>query len=131
MNGSTIPVQVPTRGTESICIVALPVLRRGQPDGGESCIVLESGPIRSLVAKLPQHLSLAVHEFRAASNDRCEQGYRRVCAKLLPDVVTPEVHQNSRSYMCVSVSEFSGPTTVSLQPTTFRWVVTRITATCK
>ena len=39
------------RGTESICIVASPVLRRRQLDCGESCIVLESGPTR--IALLP------------------------------------------------------------------------------
>ena len=54
-------------GTESTCIVALPVLRRGHPDGGKCCIVLESRPTHSLVAKLPQHLSLAVHELCAAN----------------------------------------------------------------
>ena len=48
-------------------------------DGGESCIVLESGPTRSLVAKLPQ---LVVREFRAAGEERCKQGYGRMCAKL-------------------------------------------------
>ena len=34
----------------SVCIVASPTLHRGHSDGGESCIVLESGPTRSLVA---------------------------------------------------------------------------------
>ena len=86
MNG---PTQVPTPDaqlaagcTESICIVALPVLRRGQPDGRESCIVLESGPTRRLVARLPQRSSLAIREFRSASKVRCEQCYGRVFAKL-------------------------------------------------
>ena len=47
------------RGTESTCIVALPVLCRGQPGGGESCIVLET--------LFPQCSSLAVCKFHAAT----------------------------------------------------------------
>ena len=68
----------------SVCIVALPTLHRGQSDGGESCIVLESGPTRSLVAKLLQCLSLVVREIHIhdAGEELCEQGYRRVCVKL-------------------------------------------------
>ena len=45
-------------------------------------IVLESRPTRSLVGKLPQRSSIAVREFRAASEERCEQGNGRVFAKL-------------------------------------------------
>ena len=68
----------------SVCIVASPMLHRGQSDGGESCIVLESGPTRSLVAKLPQCSSLVIRELhvRDACKELCEQGYRRVCVKL-------------------------------------------------
>ena len=69
-------------GTESTCIVASPVLRQGQPNGGEGCIVLESGPTRTLVAKLPQCLLLEVCEFRAASEEHCKRGYGWVGAKL-------------------------------------------------
>ena len=58
-------------------------------------IVLESRPTRSLVGKLPQRSSLAVREFRAASEERCEQGYGRVFAKLRHIVA----HQNDRSYV--------------------------------
>ena len=54
-------------GIDSTCIVASPVLRLDQPDGGKRCIVLESGPTRSLVAKLPQRSSLSVREFRTAN----------------------------------------------------------------
>ena len=68
----------------SVCIVALPTLHRGQPDGGESCIVLESGLTRSLIAKLLQCSSLVVRELHVhdAGEELCEQGYRRVCVKL-------------------------------------------------
>ena len=64
-------------------IVASPVLCRGQPDCGESCIVLESGPTRSLVANFPKCSSLVVCKFRTAGEERCERGYGRVCAKPL------------------------------------------------
>ena len=39
---------------KSTCIVGSSVLRRGQPDGGEDCIMLQSGLTHSLVAKFPQ-----------------------------------------------------------------------------
>ena len=45
----------------------------------QSCIILENGLSRSLVAKLLQCSSLAVREFCAASEERCEGCYRQVC----------------------------------------------------
>ena len=67
LNGSTISTQAPIPDAKLVARVyqidlhcRLPVLRQGQPDGRESCIVLESGPTRSLVAKLPTRLSLVV-----------------------------------------------------------------------
>ena len=42
---------------------SLPILRRDQPNGRESCIILESRPTCSFVSKPPQDSSLAVHEF--------------------------------------------------------------------
>ena len=41
----------------------------------ESCIALESGPSRSLIATFTQRSSLAVGEFLT---ERCEQGYEQV-----------------------------------------------------
>ena len=51
--------------------------------------MLQSGPT---VASLPSFHTvqslLAVHEYRAAGEEHCEQGNERVCAKpLMPDVV--------------------------------------------
>ena len=46
-------------GTEWTYIVGSFVIRRGQPDSGESCIVLQSGPTCSLVAKFLQHSVVA------------------------------------------------------------------------
>ena len=42
------------------------MLCRGQPDGGKSCTMLESGATRSLFAKFLQCSLLAVREFCAA-----------------------------------------------------------------
>ena len=58
-----------SRATEPTCIVALPVLDRGQPDGREHYITLESRPTNSLVAKLPQHSSFALCEFYITSEE--------------------------------------------------------------
>ena len=46
-------------GTESTSIVGSSVLHQGQLDSGEGCIMLQSGPTHSLVAKLPQRLVVA------------------------------------------------------------------------
>ena len=73
--------KVSCRGTQLTFIVALLVLHRGQPDRGESYIVVGSGPICSRVDKLLQCSLLSVSKFRIASKKRCEQGYGWVCAK--------------------------------------------------
>ena len=62
------------KGTKSTCIVALPVLGRGQPEGGESCIVLESGPTRSLVTKLTR---ISYLQARNAANEATSRRVRR------------------------------------------------------
>ena len=66
LNGSTISTQGPTSdaklaaiGTKSTCIVGLSVICRGQPDSGESCIVLQSRLTCSLIAKFPQRSVVA------------------------------------------------------------------------
>ena len=41
---------------------------------GENCFVLQSRQICSLFANFPQRLLLAVCEFRAAGEERCQQG---------------------------------------------------------
>ena len=46
--------KVSCHGTESTCIISSSVIRRGQPDFGESCIMLQSGLTRSLDEKFPQ-----------------------------------------------------------------------------
>ena len=47
--------KVSCHGTEWTCIVGSFMICWGQPDSGESFIVLQSKPTRSLVAKFPQH----------------------------------------------------------------------------
>ena len=61
LNGSTIhpECEVSCHGTESICIISSSVIRRGQPNSGESCITLQSGLTRSLDAKFPQRSVIA------------------------------------------------------------------------
>ena len=58
LNGSTIPMQGPTPDAKLAArvyrIVASSVLHQGQPDSGESSVVLQSWPTRSLVAKFLQ-----------------------------------------------------------------------------
>ena len=61
LNGSTILCKDPPQmqswllgGTELTCIIASSVLPWCQPDRGESCIMLQSGPTCSLVAKFPR-----------------------------------------------------------------------------
>ena len=57
-----------------------------------------NAPTWSLVAKASQHSSLAVREFRTASEEHCGQCYDWCGQTLLPDVVAPETHQNDHSY---------------------------------
>ena len=59
------------------------MLRRGQPDSRESCIVLQSRLTRSLVANFRSIRSLlAVCKFCATGEERCEWGYGQMCANL-------------------------------------------------
>ena len=51
--------EVSCHGTKSTCIAGSSVLHWGQPDSGESCIVLQSGPTRSLIAEFP-HVKLSL-----------------------------------------------------------------------
>ena len=86
LNGLSIPVQVPTpdpKLTDRRYRIdwrrSLPLLpfsgKRGQCSSRESCILLENEPTWSLVAMGLQCSSLAVHEFRIASEERCRWGY--------------------------------------------------------
>ena len=102
MNGSTIPAHVPTPNAK----LAALGYQIDLPDGGKSCIVLQSGPTHSLVAKLLQCSSLAVYttfvqqakNARNEATDACVRTFDAGCC-------APEAHQNDQSY----VRELSGP----------------------
>ena len=76
-------------------------LHPGQPDSGESWIVLQSGPTPSHVAKF-LHCSVVacstqISCFRGRTlRKRPRMG---VCEPLMPDVMAPKAHQNNCSYV--------------------------------
>ena len=82
--------EVSSHGTEWTYIVSLSVTRRGQSDSGESCIMLQSGPTHSLVAKFPQHSVVACSMRISSCRGRTLQTRPRmgVCEPLMPDVVS-------------------------------------------
>ena len=85
--------EVGSHGAELTCIIGSSVLRRGQPDSGEGCIVLQSGSTHSLVAKFPQR-SVVACSVRISC---CKGGTLRtkpqtgVCE---PDVVASKAHES-------------------------------------
>ena len=93
--------KVSCHGTEWTCIVSSSVIRRGRPDSGESCIVLQSRRTRSLVAKFPQRSVVACSTRFSCCRRRMLQTrpWTGVCEPLMPDVVSPKVHQNNCSYV--------------------------------
>ena len=87
--------EVGSHGAKLTCIVSSFVLRWGQPDSGEGCIVLQSRPTRSLVAilKFPQHSVVACStRISCCKGETLQTGPRTgVCE---PDVVAPKAHQS-------------------------------------
>ena len=82
-------------------IVSSSVIRRGQPDSGESCIMLQSGPIHSLIAKYPRSSVVACSTQISCCRGRTlrTRPWMGVCEPLMPDVVSPKVHQNNCRYV--------------------------------
>ena len=76
--------------TEWTCIISSSDIHRGQPDSGESCIVLQSGWTRSLVAKFPQRSVIACSTQISCCRERMLQTRPQtcVCEPLMPDVVS-------------------------------------------
>ena len=103
------------------CIISSSTIRRGQPDSGESCIVLQSRLTRSLVDKFLQCSVVACNTRISCCWGRTLQMRPRtgVCEPLMPDVVAPKVHQNNHSYV-ISVDLPSD----SLRENLARWAVT-------
>ena len=93
--------EVHCHGTEWTCIVGSSVIRWGQPDSGESCIMLQSGPTCSLLDKFPQHSVIICSMRILCCKERTLQTrpLTGVCEPLMPDVASPKVHQNNCSYM--------------------------------
>ena len=87
--------------TESTCILGLSVLCRGQPDSGESCIVLHRGRTCSLVSKFPQHsvVTCSTRISYCRGRKLRTRPWMDVCEPLMPDVVAPKAHQNYCSYV--------------------------------
>ena len=88
-------------GTTLTCIVTSSVLPRGQPNSRESCIVLQSGPTRSLVAKFSQRSVVTCSMQISCRRGRMLRTRLRtdVCKPLMPYVVASKVHQNNHSYV--------------------------------
>ena len=114
--------EVSCHGTKWTCIIGSSVISRGEPDNGENCIVLQSGPTRSLIAKFLQHSVVT-----CSTRILCCKGRRLrmrpragVCEPLTPDVVLPKVHQNNCSY--VSSADLLSD---SLRENLAWWVVTQ------
>ena len=75
------------------------VFCHSQPNSGESCIVLESGPTCSLDVTCSTWFYIAIEK----RCERVESTDESVCEILLPDVVVLEVHQNDEwSQLCTS-----------------------------
>ena len=93
--------EVTCHGTEWTCIIGSSVIRRGLPDSGENCIVLQNRPTRSLVAKFSLCSVVACSTRISSCRGRTLQTRPQtgVCEPLMPDVVSPKVHQNNYSYL--------------------------------
>ena len=104
LNGSTIPTQGPTPDTKLAAMGLNGLPSSVRPWFVEASPTVEKAVscykvdrlIASLLSFRSVQLSLAVHEFRAAGEERCKRG---VCELLMPDVVLPKVHQNDCSYV--------------------------------
>ena len=96
------------------------VLRRGQPDSEESCIVLQGWPTRSLVAKFPQHPVVACSTQISCCKEKTlwMRPKMGVCEPLMPDVVA----SNVQSQLC----ELSGPPSDSIRKNLAWWAVTQM-----
>ena len=75
--------EVGSHGAESTCIVGSFVFRQGQPDSGEGCIMLQSGPTHSLIAKFLQRSVVGCSTRISCWKKRCEPSHRQVCANLM------------------------------------------------
>ena len=76
------------------------MLRHGQLDSEESCIVVQSGPTHSLSAKFPHRLVVTCSKQTSCCRRTLRAWpWKGVCEPLMPDVVAPKAHQNNCSYL--------------------------------
>ena len=126
----TLPVQGPTPDAKLAArvyrIVASSVLLWGQPDSGESCVVLQSGPTCSLIVKFSQRSPIACSMQFSCFRERTlwTRPWMGVCKPLMADVVVSKVHQNNHSQM--SSADLPVPSD-SLCKNLAWWAVTRKT----
>ena len=75
--------------TKSANSISSSVIHRGQPDSGESCIMLQSRPTRSHVAKFPQRSVVTCSTQISCCRGRMLQTRPQmgVCKPLMPDVM--------------------------------------------
>ena len=128
LNGSTIPMQGPTPDAK------LAAMGQNQLASSVHPCFIEASPtvemvvscykadwlIASLLSFHTIQLSLAVHEFRAAGEERCEQGNRWLCVNLWCPVLWRPKHIRTIASMWVS-----GPTFRFITQTW--WAVTQRT----
>ena len=122
VNGSTIPAQEPTLDVKlsarGYYTIASSLLCWGQPDSGESCIMLQSWPTHSFIAKFPQHSVVAcstqISYCRATSE--CVWTFDAWCCAAQS--------ASEQSQLC----ELSGSTFGSLRKNLAWWAVTRRTS---
>ena len=100
------------------------MIRQGQPYSGESCIVLQSRPTCILVPKFRQRSVITCSVRISCCRGRMlrMRPQTGVCEPLMPDVVSPKLHQNNCSY----VSSVDLPSD-SLRENLARWAVTHRT----
>ena len=89
---------VSSRGTTSTCIVTSSVIRQSQPDSRKGCIVLQSGPTCSFIAKFPLCLVVACSTQILCCRGRMlwTRPWKGVCEPLMSDGMA---HQNNCSYV--------------------------------
>ena len=83
------------------CMTLYCDLHRHLSDSRESCIMLQSGLTRSLLAKFLQHSVVACSTQILCCRGTMLQMRSRIdlCEPLMPDVVAPKAHQSNRSYV--------------------------------
>ena len=107
-------------GTESTCIVASPVIRRDQPDGEVSCVMLESGLTRSLncCQASAMFVACSMRGLCCTANEAAD-GCAKLCCRMLWCL------NHIRMIMAMYVSSVDLCTFTSLHKSFAWWAVTQ------